>query len=60
MGSQCSNQLTIGSLEIAESLTTGLLCLEKLPEFKAGPDILRREESIADKPAPRPSSPPAT
>lgn len=52
--------LTIASLVIAGSFTAGLFCFEKLPEFITGPDILRREESIEDKPAGRPSSPPVT
>lgn len=52
--------LTIVSLVIVGSFTTGLFCFEKLPEFITGPDILLREESIEDKPAGRPSSPPAT
>lgn len=49
---------TNASLLNAESGATGLFCFEKGPEFKIGPDILRLEESMEDKPAGRASSSP--
>lgn len=52
--------ITNASLVSAWSLATRFFCFDKLPEFKIGPDILRREEFIEEKPAGWPSSLPVS
>lgn len=54
----CTKKLTSASLAVEESLATGFFCFKKFPEFKIGPDTLRREVSVEVKPTGRPSSSP--
>lgn len=51
-----AKKFTRASLVVEGSLATGFFCFKKLPEFKIGPDTLRREESIEVKPTGRLSS----
>lgn len=50
-------QLTPTSL-LVESFVIGLFCLDKLPAFRSGPELLLREGSAEENPACLPSSSP--